>query len=40
MIKILKNLAGPPVSYIGSNEPSLAPKFEGPDNTFNVDSDT
>ncbi len=27
-------LAGPPVYYSGSNEPSLAPQFKWPDNTF------
>ncbi len=33
-LKFLKNLAEPPLSYAGSDEPSHAPKFEWSDNTF------
>jgi hypothetical protein len=33
-LKFKKKLAGPPVYYTGSNEPSHAPKFECPDNTY------
>jgi hypothetical protein len=32
--KFFKKLAGPPVYYIGSNEPSHAPKLDRPDNTL------
>ncbi len=28
LLKFLKKLAGPPVCYIESNEPSLAPPFQ------------
>jgi hypothetical protein len=29
-----RKFAGPPVYYSGSNEPTLVPEFESPDNTF------
>ncbi len=34
LIKIKKKLAGPPVYYSRSTEPSLAPQFKWLDNTF------
>ena len=33
-LRFKKKLVGPPVYYTGSSEPSHAPTFDWPDNTF------